>query len=143
PTPFRSIEMAKGITKANRAAQDDKEKAEKAVANAEQERQKAEQQKAQQEQQLATQRQQLKALQDQQDEAKNQLKRRKQQRIKNAQKEITQNELTDGNNQPINVTEDNVAQIEQEIDNWRQDQQTEWTQRSEERRVGKENRKRE
>lgn len=122
------LEMAKGITKANRAAQDDKEKAEKAVANAEQERQKAEQQKAQQEQQLATQRQQLKALQDQLDEAKNQLKRRKQQRIKNAQKEITQNELTDGNNQPINVTEDNVAQIEQEIDNWRQDQQTEWTQ---------------
>ena len=122
------LEMAKGITKANRAAQDDKEKAEKAVANAEQERQKAEQQKAQQEQQLATQRQQLKALQDQLDEANNQLKRRKQQRIKNAQKEITQNELTDGNNQPINVTEDNVAQIEQEIDNWRQDQQTEWTQ---------------
>lgn len=115
------LEMAKGITKANRAAQDDKEKAEKAVAN-------AEQQKAQQEQQLATQRQQLKALQDQLDEAKNHLKRRKQQRIKNAQKEITQNELTDGNNQPINVTEDNVAQIEQEIDNWRQDQQTEWTQ---------------
>lgn len=102
------LEMAKGITRANRAAQDDKERAEKAVANAEQERQKAEQQKAQQEQL---------------DEANNQLKRRKQQRIKNAQ-----NELTDGNNQPINVTEDNVAQIEQEIDNWRQDQQAEWTQ---------------
>lgn len=102
------LEIAKGITRANRAAQDDKERAEKAVANAEQERQKAEQQKAQQEQL---------------DEANNQLKRRKQQRIKNAQ-----NELTDGNNQPINVTEDNVAQIEQEIDNWRQDQQAEWTQ---------------
>ena len=122
------LEMAKGITRANRAAQDDKEKAEQAKATADQERQKAEQQKAQQEQQLATQRQQLKVLQDQLDEANNQLKRRKQQRIKNAQKEIAQNELTDGNNQPINVTEDNVAQIEQEIDNWRQDQQTEWTQ---------------
>ena len=120
--------MAKGITRANRAAQDDKEKAEQAKATADQERQKAEQQKAQQEQQLATQRQQLKVLQDQLDEANNQLKRRKQQRIKNAQKEIAQNELTDGNNQPINVTEDNVAQIEQEIDNWRQDQQAEWTQ---------------
>lgn len=45
--------MAKGITRANRAAQDDKEKAEKAAATAEQE------------QQLATQRQQLKVLQDQ------------------------------------------------------------------------------
>ena len=122
------LEMAKGITRANRAAQDDKEKAEQAKATADQERQKAEQQKAQQEQQLATQRQQLKVLQDQLDEANNQLKRRKQQRIKNAQKEIAQNELTDGNNQPINVTEDNVAQIEQEIDNWRQDQQAEWTQ---------------
>ena len=122
------LEMAKGITRANRAAQDDKEKAEKAAAIADQERQKAEQQKAQQEQQLAIQRQQLKALQDQLDEANNQLKRRKQQRIKNAQKEIAQNELTDGNNQPINVTEDNVAQIEQEIDNWQQDQQAEWTQ---------------
>ena len=122
------LEMAKGITRANRAAQDDKEKAEKAAANADQERQKAEQQKAQQEQQLATQRQQLKALKNQLDEANNQLKRRKQQRIKNAQKEIAQNELTDGNNQPINVTEDNVAQIEQETDNWRQDQQAEWTQ---------------
>ena len=116
------LEMAKGITRANRAAQDDKEKAEQAKATAAQERQIAEQQKAQQEQQLATQRQQLKVLQDQLDEANNQLKRRKQQRIKNAQKEIAQNELTDGNNQPINVTEDNVAQIEQEIDNWRQDQ---------------------
>lgn len=42
--------MAKGITRANRAAQDDKEKAEKAAAIADQERQKAEQ-----EQQLATQ----------------------------------------------------------------------------------------
>src|SRR5699024_7460369 len=112
------LEMAKGITKANRAAQDDKEKAEKAVANAEQERQKAEQQKAQQEQQLATQRQQLKALQNQQDEDNKQIKQHKQQRIKNAQKEITQNEISDGNNQPIHVTEDNVAQIEQEIDNW-------------------------
>ena len=122
------LEMAKGITRANRAAQDDKEKAEQAKATADQERQKAEQQKAQQEQQLATQRQQLKVLQDQLDEANNQLKRRKQQRIKNAQKEIAQNKLTDGNNQPINVTEDNVAQIEQEIDNWRQDQQAEWTQ---------------
>ena len=122
------LEMAKGITRANRAAQDDKEKAEQAKATADQERQIAEQQKAQQEQQLATQRQQLKVLQDQLDEANNQLKRRKQQRIKNAQKEIAQNELTDGNNQPINVTEDNVAQIEQEIDNWRQDQQAEWTQ---------------
>lgn len=122
------LEMAKGITRANRAAQDDKEKAEQAKATATQERQIAEQQKAQQEQQLATQRQQLKVLQDQLDEANNQLKRRKQQRIKNAQKEIAQNELTDGNNQPINVTEDNVAQIEQEIDNWRQDQQAEWTQ---------------
>lgn len=81
------LEMAKGIKKANRAAQDDKEKTEKAAANAEQERQKAEQQKSQQEQQLATQRQQLKALQDQLDEA---------------------------NNQPINVTEDNVAQNELE-----------------------------
>ena len=58
------LEMAKGITRANRAAQDDKEKAEKAAATADQERQKAEQQKAQQEQQLATQRQQLKVLQD-------------------------------------------------------------------------------
>ncbi|MHC3514577.1 replication protein (plasmid) [Limosilactobacillus reuteri] len=122
------LEMAKDITRANRAAQDDKEKAEQAKATAAQERQIAEQQKAQQEQQLATQRQQLKVLQDQLDEANNQLKRRKQQRIKNAQKEIAQNKLTDGNNQPINVTEDNVAQIEQEIDNWRQDQQAEWTQ---------------
>lgn len=122
------LEMAKGITRANRAAQDDKEKAEQAKATADQECQKAEQQKAQQEQQLATQRQQLKVLQDQLDEANNQLKRRKQQRIKNAQKEIAQNELTDDNNQPINVTEDNVAQIEQEIDNWRQNQQAEWTQ---------------
>lgn len=120
--------MAKDITRANRAAQDDKEKAEKAVANADQERQKAEQQKAQQEQQLATQRQQIKILQEQLDDANDQLKKRKQQRIKNAQKEIAQNELTDGNNQPINVTEDNVAQIEQESDNWRQDQQAEWTQ---------------
>lgn len=122
------LEMAKGITKANKDAQDDKEKAEQAKATAEQERQNAEQQKAQQEQQLATQRQQLKALQDQLDDANEQLKQRKQQRIKNVQKEITQNELTDSNNQSINVTEDNVAQIEQEIDNWRQDQQAEWTQ---------------
>ena len=45
--------MAKGIKKANRAAQDDKEKTEKAAANAERERQKAEQQKAQQWQQRA------------------------------------------------------------------------------------------
>lgn len=122
------LEMAKGITRANRAAQDDKEKAEQAAANANQERQKAEQQKAQQEQQLATQRQQLKVLQDQLDEANNQLKRRKQQRIRNAQREINQNELIDGNGQPINVTENNVNQIEQDLDTWRQDQRTEWTQ---------------
>lgn len=104
------LEMAKGITRANRAAQDDKEKAEQAKATADQERQKAEQQKAQQEQQLATQRQQLKVLQDQQAEwtqdkidAQNELEQINQQLLKahstKANLESTNQELTRQNTQ--------------------------------------------
>src|SRR5699024_5136590 len=53
------------------------------------------------------------------------IKQRKQQRIKAAQQELKQTDLTDDNNLPITVTESNVAQIEQELDNWHQNHQDE------------------
>lgn len=117
------LEMANGITRATKDAQDDKKQAEEDAKTA---KENAESQKAQQEQQLANQRQQLQTLQNQLNDVDDQLKERKQQRIKAAQQEIDQNELLDSDDQSITVTKDNVAQMEQELDNWRQEQRDDW-----------------
>lgn len=119
------LAMANGITKAARSSQKDKQQAEQ-NANAAQEKQTAaENQQKQLDQQLTQQRQQLQTLQTQINDADEQIKQRKQQRIKAAQQELKQTDLTDDNNLPITVTESNVAQIEQELDNWHQNHQDE------------------
>lgn len=122
------LEMANGITRTAKAAQDNKKKADQDAEAAQKKQQAAEQQQTQQEQQLANRRQQLQTVQAQLDDANEQLKQRKLQRVKAAQQEINQNELTDNNDQSITVTADNVAQMEQELDTWRQEQREEWAQ---------------
>lgn len=122
------LEMAKGITKAAKAAQESKAKADQDAEATEKKRKAAEQQKAQQEQQLAEQRTQLQTLQSQLSDTDDQLKQRQSQRIKNVQKDINDNHLTFNNNQPIIVNENNVSQLEQDLDTWHQQQRDNWQQ---------------
>ena len=120
------LAMANGITKAARSSQKDKQQAEQ-NANAAQEKQTAaENQQKQLDQQLAHQRQQLQTLQNQISDADKQIKQRKLQRIKAAQQEIDRSDLLDNNDQPITVTESNVTQIEQELDEWREEERNNW-----------------
>ena len=119
------LEMANDITRAARSSQKDKQQAEKDADAAKEKQTAAENQKKQLGQQLTQQRQQLQTLQTQISDADEQIKQRKQQRIKAAQQELKQTDLTDDNNLPITVTESNVAQIEQELDNWHQNHQDE------------------
>lgn len=116
------LEMANGITKAAKAAQDDKEKATQDAKTADAKRKAAEKQQAMQAEQLKQQHQQLQTLQQQLDDTDEQLEKR----IKAAQQEITQNDLVDPNEQPITVNKENVSQIEQELADWRQEQRTDW-----------------
>jgi hypothetical protein len=116
------LEMANGITKAAKAAQDDKEKATRDAETAEAKRRAAEKQQTTQAQQLEQQRQQLQTLQQQLDDTNEQLEKR----IKAAQQEIKQNDLVGPNEQPITVNKENVTQIEQDLTEWRQEQRTEW-----------------
>lgn len=118
--------MANGITKAARSSQKDKQQAEKDADAAQEKQTAAENQQKQLDQQLAHQRQQLQTLQNQISDTDEQIKQRKLQRIKDAQQEIDQNDLLGANNQPITVTENNITQIEQELDEWRQEQRTNW-----------------
>lgn len=120
------LEMANGITEAAKSAQKDQQQAKQDVNAAKAQQKTAEEQQKQQEQQLAQQRQQLQILKNQLKDADDQLKERKQQRIKAAQQEIDQNDLTYSDDQSITVNEDNVAQMEQELDNWRQEQRADW-----------------
>lgn len=120
------LEMANGITKAARSSQKDKQQAEKDADAAQEKQTAAENQQKQLDQQLAHQRQQLQTLQNQISDTDEQIKQRKLQRIKDAQQEIDQNDLLGANNQPITVTENNITQIEQELDEWRQEQRTNW-----------------
>ena len=119
------LEMANDITRAARSSQKDKQQAEKDADAAKEKQTAAENQQKQLGQQLTQQRQQLQTLQTQISDADEQIKQRKQQRIKAAQQELKQTDLTDDNNLPITVTESNVAQIEQELDNWHQNHQDE------------------
>ena len=120
------LEMAKGITRATRRSQEDKQQAEQDATTAQEKQTASENQQKQLNQQLAHQRQQLQTIQNRINEADEQIKQRKLQRIKAAQQEIDQNDLADANNQPITVTENNITQIEQELDEWRQEQQANW-----------------
>ena len=120
------LEMANGITGAVKSAQEGQQQAEQDANAAKAQQKAAEEQQKQQEQQLAQQRQQLQTLQNQLKDANDQLKERKQQRIKAAQQEIDQNDLTYSDDQSITVNEDNVAEMEQELDSWRQEQRADW-----------------
>lgn len=120
------LEMANGITKAAKSSQDDKKQAEDDAQAAEEKRKATEQQKANADGQLAVLQNQLKAIQDDISNADEQLKQRKLQRIKAAQQEIDDNHLSYSDNQPIKVTESNVAKIEQTIDDWHEKQRAQW-----------------
>ena len=120
------LEMANGITGAVKSAQEGQQQAEQDANAAKAQQKVAEEQQKQQDRQLAQQRQQLQTLQNQLKDADDQLKERKQQRIKAAQQEIDQNDLTYSDDQSITVNEDNVAEMEQELDSWRQEQRADW-----------------
>ena len=120
------LEMANGITGTVKSAQEGQQQAEQDANAAKAQQKAAEEQQKQQEQQLAQQRQQLQTLQNQLKDTNDQLKERKQQRIKAAQQEIDQNDLTYSDDQSITVNEDNVAEMEQELDSWRQEQRADW-----------------
>lgn len=120
--PLSPLECANRIKSVTDQAQKDKQQAEENQKEAEKAKKDAEakQKIAENARQQAQQR--LNQINQDINDADEQLKQRKQQRIKELQLEINANNIKYTGNKPVQVTEENVDQLEPQVTNWKANQ---------------------
>lgn len=122
--PLNPLECSRRIKRIVNKAKDDKKQADadKTAAQNDYDKVVQEQQAVEVARQNAQ--QQLNSINEEINDQKQKLKDRKQQRIEDAQKELQANNLSYNNDEP--VTEENIDNVEQAIDEWRNNQRNDW-----------------